>query len=129
MYANRDPMLTRFKAKMSDARRKGIEFDLVFEEVVWPTHCPALGIELDYSYGYKRGTPYNSPSFDRIDPTKGYIRGNTIIVSHLANSIKTNATVDELERVASFYRQLIPQVGEPNAEEDHRVADHAVDQG
>lgn len=96
---------------MSDAKKRGIEFTLVYEDMVWPTHCPALGVELDYSYGGKNGVPPNSPSFDRVDATKGYVIGNVIIVSHLANSIKTNATIDQLKKVTAYYEQLIPQVG------------------
>jgi len=47
-----------------------------------------------------------SPSLDRIDPKKGYVRGNIIVLSHLANTIKSHATPDELETVAAFVRQL-----------------------
>ena len=42
----------------------------------------------------------------RIDNGKGYIVGNVIVVSFRANTIKSNATVEELERVAFFYRGL-----------------------
>ena len=69
-----------------------------------------LGCELDYRRNRGGGITIlpNSPSFDRIDPTKGYVKGNVIIVSNKANVIKSNATVEELERVSSFYRQLNP---------------------
>ncbi len=66
-------------------------------------------MELDYSIGTKAVVQPNSPSFDRIIPTRGYTKGNVIIISNRANRIKSDATVEELERVASFYRQLIPQ--------------------
>jgi hypothetical protein len=81
--------------------------------MVWPSHCPVLGLELEYGRqrGVKKGPLPNSPSFDRVNPNLGYIPGNVIIVAHKANVIKSNATVIELERVAAFYRQLIPQTG------------------
>ena len=45
---------------------------MVFEKIYWPTHCPILGVEIDYSL--HRGRKANGPSFDRIDNLKGYIR-------------------------------------------------------
>lgn len=117
----------RFTQKKANAKRKGIEFTLKFDDVMWPTHCPVLGAELDYSIrrsnkregrgsGGHHVNKATTPSFDRIDPTKGYVKGNVIIVSSRANTIKNNATPEELRRVAAFYTQLISDVGEPNAE-------------
>lgn len=79
------------------AKRKGLEFDLDIEDIFIPTKCPLLGIKLVMS-----GNPshYNSPSLDRIDPMKGYIKGNVWVISKRANSIKTNASLDEIEMVA-----------------------------
>ena len=45
----------------------------ILSDIIFPTHCPILGIEL-----IKGGTgvqTFNSPSIDRIDPNKGYIKG------------------------------------------------------
>lgn len=68
--------------------------------------CPVLGIRLNYDryVAEKKSGPLpDSPSFDRVDPTKGYVKGNVIVVSLQANRIKSNATIDELCKVASFY--------------------------
>ena len=87
------------------AVKQGLPFDLSVESVPpVPTHCPALGVEL------KRGglkEKDNSPSLDRIIPEKGYVPGNVIWVSQLANQIKTNATPEQIIRVGTFYQQLI----------------------
>lgn len=109
-----------FAAKKNHAKRTGIEFTIKFEDMVWPEVCPVLGIRLDYKRfnADKPGLRYHSPSFDRVNPNLGYVDGNVIIVSARANTIKNNATVDELERVASFYRQLIPHEGAVNVQED-----------
>lgn len=101
--------------KKAYARKNGIPFDLVHEDMQWPVLCPVLGMELDYY----NGTVDASPNLDRINPTFGYVKGNVIVVSSLANRIKSNATVDQIERVAAFYRQLIPQTGASHADQDH----------
>ena len=108
---NRDARLSLFRKKRNRCRHYGVEFTLTYGDIEFPDLCPVLGIPLDYSYGSKGNSGRNSPSFDRIDPNKGYMQGNVIIISQLANQIKTNATVDEIERVAAFYRQMIPQAG------------------
>jgi hypothetical protein len=45
-------------------------------------------------------------SLDRIDNTKGYVPGNVVVVSYRANRIKSDATAQELLRIARFYAQL-----------------------
>lgn len=79
------------------AKRKNLEFNIDIQDIFIPTRCPLLGVVLEMS-----GDPslYNSPSLDRIDPLKGYIKGNVWVISKRANSIKTNASLDEIEKVA-----------------------------
>lgn len=48
----------------------------------------------------------DSPSIDRIDPKRGYVRGNVVVVSMRANSIKREATIDELRKMVAFYESL-----------------------
>ena len=40
---------------------------------------------------------FNSPSIDRIDSNKGYIKGNVRIISLRANMMKNDANLQELE--------------------------------
>ena len=54
---------------------------------------------------------YDSPSLDRIDNTKGYEKGNVIMVSLMANSIKNQATPDQIQKVATFYKKLYKERG------------------
>lgn len=44
-------------------------------------------------------TPMVSPSLDRIDSSKGYVKGNVRVISKRANQLKSNATVEEMEMV------------------------------
>ncbi|WP_157272543.1 hypothetical protein [Azonexus hydrophilus] len=83
------------------AKRLGLEFNLDLSDIVIPTHCPVLGIELNPA----NRDMYSTPSLDRIDSRKGYTKGNVIVVSTRANLLKKDATPDELRMLADFYEQ------------------------
>lgn len=69
-----------------------------------------LGVRLDYALKGKSGPQPDSPSIDRIIPALGYVKGNVIVVSQRANTIKNNATPEELRRVADFYSNLMRKI-------------------
>ncbi len=92
-------MREKFFKKKTNAAKHGFEFSIDFCDLEFPTHCPILGIELDYFVDYRAE---NSVSFDRIDPSKDYVKGNVIIVSWRANRIKNDGTADEHQKIADF---------------------------
>jgi hypothetical protein len=85
------------------ATEKGIAFDLRPEDITIPERCPVFGIPLIAGKGVRTD---NSPTIDRINNDKGYIRGNIIVVSWKANCLKRNFTVEDIRRVADFYENL-----------------------
>lgn len=93
-------MLARIKTR---AKLKGLAFDLTAEDIHIPKRCPILGIRLEVSSGTATD---NSPELDRIDNRKGYVRGNVHVISRRANRIKNDATLAELEKIASYLRSL-----------------------
>ncbi len=83
------------------AASSGREFDLEFSDIVIPASCPILGMPLVVHSGSSGGKP-DSPSLDRIDSTRGYTKDNIQVISHRANVMKADASVDELKRFASW---------------------------
>lgn len=86
------------------AESEGYPFTITKDDIVIPTHCPILGIPL-FSNG-KRGGHDNSPSLDKVQPELGYVPGNVIVISNRANRLKSDASVQELRDIASFYATL-----------------------
>jgi hypothetical protein len=78
------------------ARRGGLPFDIDATDIVVPEVCPLLGIRL-VALGGKRTDA--TPSLDRIDPIKGYVKGNVWVISWRANRLKNDATFQELEAI------------------------------
>jgi len=94
------------------SKKKGIEFNLELSDVVIPKVCPVLKIPL--TAGSSSGGPRGcSPSLDRIDNTKGYIKGNVQVISHKANTMKHCADNNELILFANWikrtYRKVIDE--------------------
>lgn len=83
------------------AKQKNLEFSISLDDFNIPSHCPILGIELQEHTGSSGGRP-NSPALDRIDNSKGYIKGNVTVISHLANQMKTSATEKEMLAFAKW---------------------------
>jgi hypothetical protein len=82
-----------YRAK-ENSKRKGYEFNLDVEDIIIPTHCPYLGIKLNFGIEGNNSNDYYS--IDRIDSSKGYVKGNIQIISRLANTMKNNATNEQL---------------------------------
>lgn len=88
------------------AKLKGIEFNLELDDIPQiPETCPVLEIPIIINEG-KHQPSDNSPSIDRIDSKKGYIKGNIRIISNRANRIKTDATIEELRKVLEDYERI-----------------------
>ena len=93
-------LLTKAKGR---AKKFGIPFDLTKEDIVVPEICPVFKKLFIYGVGRRHAF---SPSLDRIDNTKGYIKGNVIVVSWRANHLKNDASIKELEALTNFYKDL-----------------------
>lgn len=104
-YRENDIAGSLLKTAKYRAKKKGITFNLEKEDITIPTHCPVLGIELKLSELSKNGGAPYSYSLDRINPQLGYIKGNVMVMSHLANSMKNNATKEQLISFSNWIRK------------------------
>lgn len=105
------PGYRRMRMLMGARRRgryRGLDATIRSSDLVWPTHCPVLGIELDYASRDARNPAL--PSLDRWDNSKGYVPGNVFVISMRANCLKSNASPEELDAVARYARHglLLP---------------------
>ena len=87
----------------SRCKRIGREFSIELEDILIPEKCPVFGFDLKRE---DRQTWMCAPSVDRIDSSKGYIKGNITVVSRRANIIKRDATIQELEQLFNYYKTL-----------------------
>lgn len=83
------------------AKLKNVPFDITVDDVEAPEFCPVLGLRLAVNEGHAKD---NSMTIDRIIPELGYVKGNVAIISFKANTIKNNASIEELEKVLAWLK-------------------------
>lgn len=88
-----DPRKLLWKAAQIRAKRKKIPFEITIQDIIIPDKCPLLGLN------FERGSKGNYPksySLDRIDNSKGYLKDNIMVITAKANTMKSNASIQEL---------------------------------
>jgi hypothetical protein len=73
------------------AKKKGIIFSLSVNDIVIPMVCPYLEVK---SF---------TPSIDRIDNDRGYIKNNILVVSRKSNTMKSNLSLKEITLINENY--------------------------
>jgi len=93
--------LHMFLAAKARAKKSESPFTLKLEHIIIPDKCPILGIPLFFGTGK---CSENSPSLDQINAGAGYTPDNYQIISHKANTMKSNATFEQLEKLYFFWK-------------------------
>lgn len=97
-YQLKNPTYRLFYTAKQRALKQNIEFSIEISDLSIPDTCAYLNIPLTNMLG--EGRVFSNASLDRIDSTKGYIKGNIQIISDLANRMKSNATPEQLIKFA-----------------------------
>ena len=99
---------TMLQAAKYRAKKKGWEFnlDLNYLHAIAPERCPVDGREFDWERRLENDSTLllTIPSLDRIDSTKGYIKGNIAIIGDQWNRWKSNMNLDDLHKLIEYVR-------------------------
>lgn len=102
-WYRKTPAYQLWRHAKARAKAQGVAFELKPEDVIIPSVCPILNIPLVVGTS-KRHLP-NSPTIDRTIPSLGYIKENITVMSHRANRLKSDATLEELEAIIAFVKR------------------------
>ena len=94
------------RTAITRARRRAlysfIPFSLVREDLSLPKDCPICGISFVYKPQVNSPSRRAAATLDRIIPHLGYVAGNVAIICYRCNTIKQDATAQEIRRVADW---------------------------
>jgi hypothetical protein len=102
-----------FAGAKARAKKRNIPFDLTIKdilELIGKGICPVFGTSYTFYSGKICDT---SATIDRFIPHLGYVKSNCLVISELANKIKSNAIPEQVRRVADWMESV--SVGRPAA--------------
>ena len=90
-------MLSR--ARYTAKKKHGVTSDLRLKDIVIPDRCPVTG----RPFRFREGRAHrDSPSLDRVNPRRTYLRGNVRVISWWANRKKTNLENKTMGRIFMY---------------------------
>ena len=103
----RNPLEFRLKRSLSAAKTRSrltnVDFDLTLEYLyeIYPKDemCPIL--KVPFVWGTRKDKEF-APSIDRMIPEKGYVKGNIKFICYKANRIKSDSTIDILQKLIRY---------------------------
>lgn len=93
-----NPQRYMLKSARDRARQLGFVCTITEVDIAIPEFCPLLGLKLERGTGKQHAA---SPSLDRIIPAYGYVPDNVWVISHRANELKRDATLQELQTLVN----------------------------
>lgn len=103
-YAQKRPEHNLLMKRWRRVKGTDIPFTITEKDVIIPTHCPVLGIPLLIRPSMKDRE--RSAVIDRINPKRGYVPGNIVVISYRANRIKNDATLKELKALVRWLKSV-----------------------
>ncbi len=86
------------------AKKFGREFTISQNDIKIPKFCPVLNIPLII---LNKGFPaHNSATLDRKDNLRGYTPDNIIVISFRANTLKKDATLEEITAIYKYMKTI-----------------------
>lgn len=95
----RNPKKYLWETAKKRADKLSIEFDIEIEDIYIPLRCPILDVELSQ---VRDGDTRFSPSLDRKNTAKGYIKDNVFVISWQANRHKSNMSKEDIHRLTDY---------------------------
>lgn len=97
-YRRRFPEKSLYRSCRKRARREGIPFNIEESDIVIPDVCPVLNTPI--VYGSKDKNEW--PSVDKVNPLRGYTKGNVCVISYRANRMKSNMRIEDVRRMLTL---------------------------
>mgnify|MGYP006290562023 CR=1 FL=1 len=93
-------LMTKYKRRAKDLSVQ-FDLDIVYLESIACDFCPIFNTKLNWGRGKGFDVLY-SPSLDRLDPNKGYVKGNVAFMSFKANRLKNDSNIEDIRKLLNW---------------------------
>jgi len=94
-YADRSIEEKLLDGAKQRAKQYNRDFNITLDDIKVSDRCPVLGKKFIHNTEM-------APSLDRVDNSLGYIRGNIMVISRKANTLKSSASIDDIKKVLEY---------------------------
>lgn len=101
-WAKANPTRSLLANAKNRAKKKNLEFNIELADIIIPEFCPITNLKLETGPGKIH---YASPTLDRIDNSKGYIKGNVAVISNKANKHKGELSIEEIKQLYLYVKE------------------------
>lgn len=98
-----DVRIALYEHSKHRAKVQGVPYGITKEDIIVPKRCPVLDLPLEKGKGRIQD---NSPTMDKVIPALGYVIGNCIVMSRRANTLKRDATIDEIYQIDAYMQRV-----------------------
>jgi len=118
-HYRKDPVWSMLRRAKARSAKEGFDFNITAADIApLPEKCPVLGVPLRISEVPQDPCAY---SLDRVDNTKGYVRGNVVVMSYRANRLKNDGTAEDHEAIAKWMRQQMAATANDNTAANNQM--------
>lgn len=102
-WRHRNPKNILLLSAKRRAKEKNIEFSLTLSDIPdIPKMCPVAQIPIFVRPDKAQGPCENSPTLDRVNPNKGYVKGNVQVLSFKGNRWKSDMSYEDVHRLLKY---------------------------
>lgn len=102
----KNPVKYLLRKALNRAQQDGKEVSIVESDINIPEICPVLKTPFSFEGGVN-----NSPSLDRFDCSKGYVKDNIEVISWRANKLKSDGTLEEFRSLVEWMEKRKEEKG------------------
>jgi hypothetical protein len=106
-YRYQNTFYRQFISRKQKAIKAGIPFTIEFNQLEKPEFCPIFNTKLNYGWSGLKCRDPNKATIDKLIPELGYVSGNVFIISWRANKLKSDMSINELEKIMKYIKERL----------------------